>query len=254
MSMRVSRRDDRWTGAAVRGSALVVLTAWLVAGCGVLPQGPPPLPEFVPDAVASESPRTMPVGPDGFTVAERVAMRVWAVNCDSYVNGSAWVLDESTVVTNRHVIEQASEIELSSYDGVRYVAAESFVFDGTDLGIVTIDGTFPEAATIADSAPEVGDELIVSGYPRGNALESDSGNLIEVMTDPLEESERDVYRISVQTQQGNSGSAVVNTAGEVVGVLYAGSDTDQSWAVSLETLREFLDDPQRRLPNVSSCE
>lgn len=225
-----------------------------VSACALWPTAPDPLPDsFVPDAVPTTTAPSIPVGSDGFTIAERTAMRVWALTCSEYVNGSAWALDANTVVTNRHVVEDAMEIEITSYDGQRYYGADIVLAEDSDVAIVTVDRDMPEWATIADDVPESGDTLTISGYPDGDALVTQEGPFVTERSDPLEFSDLDVYEIGVHTVPGSSGSAVVNTAGDVVGVLYAGSDTERSWAVTLPTLTAFLDAADTAGAHTPSC-
>lgn len=238
-------RRVRASVATITGVAAVAL-----AGCASLPVAPPPLPDtFVPEIEASPLPASVPVGPDGFTVAERFALRVSTEDCEGYGTGSAWVLDEDTAVTNRHVIEGASDIILTSYDGQRYTAVSSTLDATADLALIEIDGTFPEFATVASAPATSVEDLFVAGYPEGGALTTVDARLRATEPDTLGEDQDPVYWLSARTLPGNSGSAVTNVHGDVVGVIYASDEVGSSWAISLESLQEFLASPETHEPN-----
>ena len=90
----------------------------VVAGCGILPAAPSPAPtDFVPTASASPGAMAGALSPDGFTAAQRMAVRVRNIGCGFLATGSGFALDKHTLVTNRHVVENAKNIEVSTYDG-----------------------------------------------------------------------------------------------------------------------------------------
>jgi S1-C subfamily serine protease len=92
------------------------------------------------------------------------------------------------------------------------------------------------------------------GYPEGDRLETNSGAYYSSVPDTLDESEDFVYAISAASRPGNSGSPVANDAGEVVGVLYAGDDGDNSYAVKLSSLTVFLEDASTHKKNKFRCD
>lgn len=240
--------------AAVRAVVTGLITGLSLSACSTLPVAPPDLPStYIPEVDAPSPEPGVPVGPDGFTIAERVALRVSAVTCSQYGNGSAWVLDENTAVTNRHVIEGAVEIELTSYDGRHYVGTSSVLAEHADLALVHIEETFPETATIADSPPTAGGEVYVVGYPEGSRLTTTDGVYRGTVRETLDNYDDRVDQLIAAIKPGNSGSAVVNEVGAVVGVAYAGDGIDGAWSVTLDSLNRFIEDTSLHEPNEAEC-
>jgi len=228
-----------------------VLVAGLVAGCATFPQAPPALPAtYIPEVGATAAPMR-PLS--GFTSAESVAVRLRVEKCRQFTNGSGWVLNDNTVVTNRHVVEGAVRIELTSHDGIDYTTTGSVVADFADLALVTVEGEFPRAAVIAQEEPQQGDILSIVGYPEGNRLQTDQGAYGGELDDTLFDGSDRVYYIDSPTKPGNSGSPVVNEDDEVVGVLYAGNSNDASYAVTLPSLQTFLEDDSTHRTADADC-
>jgi S1-C subfamily serine protease len=232
--------------AAALGAAL--------AGCSAIPQGPDPLPSsWVPDAVTSSSPGTDDlVG--GFTALEREALRVRVRTCDIYGTGTAFAIDATHAVTNRHVAEGATDVSLNGYDGATYTVTKVVLSRTDDLALLTIKGEFPNVVTLADDEPEVGDRLTIAGYPHGEELTVTEGQYIQSVPDTLEHMKSLVYQIGAESHPGNSGSAVANADGEVVGVLYASNDINTSYAVPLPVLKNFLAHLGKAKKNSADCD
>ncbi|MGC4175749.1 S1 family peptidase [Demequina sp.] len=236
-----------------RRLAAMVVGCLTLAGCSALPQGPDPLPStFIPDVEASAAPDADVVG--GFTVAEREALRVRVRTCESYMTGTAFAIDETHAITNRHVVEGATDITVTGYDGRSYTVKKSVLARNDDLALLTIEETFPNIATLAEAEPSHGDELTIAGYPLGEALVVRSGPFTRDVTDTVGTSDDMVYEIRVESHPGNSGSGVTNEDGKIVGVLYASNDVDTSYAVSLPTLNNFLDNLDDAQRNSAECE
>ncbi|WP_062384626.1 S1 family peptidase [Demequina iriomotensis] len=226
--------------------AVAAALALLLAACA--PLGPPPYatPAPVGATVASS-------GEDGFTHAERIALRVWARTCTAYRNGSAWMLDRTHAVTNRHVIEDATVIELTDYQGNAYHGTVAEYSESDDLALITIDGEFPARGTVAADEPDPGDELTAAGFALGGPLASVSGPFVERRVNELDPDGAQIYFVRMLAQEGNSGSPVVDAAGDVVGVLFSSDLEAFAGAVALPRLQAFLADDAERTRVDASC-
>ena len=154
--------------------------------------------------------------------------------------GSGIIYDpDGWVLTNRHVVSDATQVTVELQDGRRLPATVYGVDTLTDLAIVKIDATggpLPKA-NIGDSGTlKPGQTAIVIGSPLGTFTNSVTSGVISalgrqlVVSDPVT-GERRQLRNLVQTDAainpGNSGGPLVDAAGNVVGVSTAYAESAQ---------------------------
>lgn len=231
-----------------RAVATALLAAVLSsAGCSYLPPMPDPLGP-TPTGTSTAHHDDEPAGsdsPDGFQSTSRIAVRVRNVGCQSLSTGSGFALDENTLVTNRHVIEDSAELQLETYDGRDVAVAASSMASFADLALVTTVDSLPQVAPIAETDAAIGDVITIVGYPGGGALTRSTGKIMSAEDDPLEVNLGEVFYTSAAVEPGSSGSAVLNDADELVGVVYAKSGSG-SLFVPVSTLRELLDSKENQ--------
>ncbi|MCG1023380.1 S1C family serine protease [Sutcliffiella horikoshii] len=139
-------------------------------------------------------------------------------------NGKAFI------VTNAHVIDGASKVEVSLVDGTR-VEAEVVGSDAlTDLAVLTVDdANIKQVATFGDSdSITLGEPVIAIGNPLGleffgsvtQGIISGKERIIPVDIDQNGQPdwEADVIQTDAAINPGNSGGALVNLRGEVIGI------------------------------------
>lgn len=223
-----------------RRCAVAVLVGVLVvvgAGC-VAPPDTPAVDTSVLDEPMRVDPRT-------YTV------RIRSETCEGFGVGSGFLIDDRTIVTNRHVVEGADILEVETSEGETLtvdVASQGLLADlavvrladGMDVGASVID-----TAVLAPENPEPGDDLRAVGYPGGGPLEVTEGTVEDFKADPRLGNLSKVIRSDVAIQPGNSGGPAVNDDDQVVGVVYAIEiDTEKSLIVPVETLQRLLDDAE----------
>jgi Do/DeqQ family serine protease len=138
--------------------------------------------------------------------------------------GSGVMVDPSGVIlTNRHVIENATDVRIALSDGREYAVDIAIEDAQTDLAVLRIrdpkGATFP-AITFADSdALQVGDLVLAIGNPFGVGQTVTSGIVSGLARTGVESSD---YEFFIQTDAainpGNSGGALVDLDGHLVGI------------------------------------
>jgi Do/DeqQ family serine protease len=137
--------------------------------------------------------------------------------------GSGVIVDPNgLIVTNNHVIANATDIKVALADKREFEAKVLLADERTDLAVLKIevpDEQLP-ALTLADSdALEVGDLVLAIGNPFGVGQTVTSGIISALARTRVGVSD---YQFFIQTDAainpGNSGGALVNMKGELVGI------------------------------------
>jgi len=230
------------------------VAAGLLAGCAALPDAPSPLPtNYVPAAPVADVAQQGNLSPDGFSQAQRMTVRVRNVGCDSLKTGTGFAYDAHTLITNRHVVEDTSELQVTTYDGHTITVTAASVAGVADLAIITTEESIGAGAVLAQEDPVEGDAITVVGYPNGGQLTTVSGVVLGATGDPLGAALGTVLATTAPVEPGSSGSPVLNERGEVVGVIYAKNEAEQSFMVPVSLLRTLLDEDQLLVPQQQSC-
>ena len=129
------------------------------------------------------------------------------------------------IVTNQHVIDGAMSVKVKLSDATEYDATIVGQDARTDLAVIKIDATGLPAATIGDSDQLVqGESILVIGNPLGETLSgSTTQGIISALGREIEIEGKIMHYIQTDAaiNPGNSGGALVNQAGQVVGVTSA---------------------------------
>ena len=223
----------RVAGLLVAAGVVLVLP-----GCVAPPPeaGPPAsLPSGRPE-LAAESARQR---------AAEVTMRVRNRSCDGVATGSGFAVGPRRLVTNRHVVEGAEELQLDTWDGRSVSVAVHRVAYLHDLALIATLEPLPRVALLAADDPEPGARVTAVGFPLGGPLTQTRGKVVDRVAGVLGESGK-VLRVSTAVTHGNSGGPLLDHAGQVVGVIYAGETrTRYGLAIPVSTLRDLLGDRTR---------
>ena len=147
------------------------------------------------------------------------------------VQGSGFVIDPSGyVVTNNHVVANATEIEVSFSDGKKYKARLIGRDELTDVALIKVDGkNFPSVTFADDSKVRVGDWVLAVGNPFGLGGTVTSGIVSARGRDDVGGTTyTDYLQIDAAINRGNSGGPTFDLAGRVIGMntaIYSPSGT-----------------------------
>lgn len=134
------------------------------------------------------------------------------------------------VVTNHHVVEGATKLEVSMADGTKIPATLLGSDIWTDLAVLEIDASkVKKVAEFGNSdALKVGEPVIAIGNPLGPTF---SGSVtqgiisglnrtipMDINQDGVSDWQSEVLQTDAAINPGNSGGALINVAGQVIGI------------------------------------
>jgi len=126
------------------------------------------------------------------------------------------------IVTNNHVIADATEIMVKLADGRELEARVIGRDEATDLAVIKVDGTdFPFVAFEEAAQPRVGDWVIAVGNPFGLGGTATAGIVSAQSRQNLDDptaSFVDFLQIDAAINRGNSGGPTFDIYGRVIGV------------------------------------
>jgi S1-C subfamily serine protease len=193
----------------------------LVADGFIQLAGPVPYPSGseVKAAVASAKPSTV---------------KVVAIGCGEFQEGSGFVVAPGLVVTNAHVVAGTTSISVA-LGGANFGAAlvKVVFFDPEfDLAVLRVHGLSARPLTLDPNLVGRGTEAVVLGYPEGGPLAIDpAGVRSELLATGLDiygrqPTVRAVYVVQALVRPGNSGGPLVEPNGLVIGVVFSRSPTN----------------------------
>jgi serine protease Do len=135
--------------------------------------------------------------------------------------GSGFIIDPSGyVVTNDHVVDEASEVTVTLNTGTTYPAKVIGTDRKTDLALLKVESPTPlPAVSFGDSdAVRVGDWVLAVGNPFGLGGSVTAGIVSARGRDLNSGPFDDFLQIDASINQGNSGGPTFSMAGEVIGI------------------------------------
>ena len=133
--------------------------------------------------------------------------------------GSGFLISsDGYAVTNNHVVERASTVEVATDDGKTYTAKVIGTDPRTDLALIKIDGSNFPYVRLADNPPRVGDWVLAVGNPFGLGGTVTAGIVSARGRDIGAGPYDDFLQIDAPVNKGNSGGPTFNTEGSVIGV------------------------------------
>lgn len=205
------------------------------------------------------------------TSKEMTASEVYAANVNSTVgittsvttnyfgyqttaaaSGSGFIItDSGYIVTNYHVVENAESIKVTTYDNTEYKATLIGCDESNDIAVLKIEGKNLKPVTLGDSGQmNVGDSVIAIGNPLGELTFSLTSGSISALNRKvtIDNTAMTLIQTDCAINSGNSGGALFNMHGEVIGITnakYSGNSTGASidniaFAIPIDSVRELI--------------
>ena len=167
--------------------------------------------------------------------------------------GSGVVLTpDGYIVTNNHVVEGADEVEVTFNNKVKKTATIIGTDPTTDLALIKVDASDLEYLTFGDSDNvRIGEWVLAVGNPF-NLTSTVTAGIVSAKARNLSilgegTSVESFIQTDAAVNPGNSGGALVNTKGELVGInaaiaSHTGSYEGYSFAIPSNIVRKVVDD------------
>jgi S1-C subfamily serine protease len=167
--------------------------------------------------------------------------------CGRGIEGSGFVYAPDRLMTNAHVVAGVDDPEV--YVGADDAVDAEVVFYDPDLDVAVLEfdsGEIPALRlTREGDGAEPRDPVAILGYPEDGPFDIRSGRIraAQTLRSPNIYGDgtviRDVYSLRGLVRPGNSGGPIVDSEGNVAGVVFAASvtDDDTGYALTAEQVR-----------------
>ena len=151
------------------------------------------------------------------------------------------------IVTNNHVVDGADELTVTLNDNQEYSARIIGADKTTDLALIKIDAKQLPAIVIANSDNvRIGEWVLAVGNPLGLNNTVTAG-IVSAKARQMGEGVSSMIQTDAAINQGNSGGALVNTRGELIGInamIYSqtGSNIGYGFAIPTTIMNKVVDD------------
>ncbi|GAB2582113.1 serine protease [Paractinoplanes abujensis] len=161
-----------------------------------------------------------------------------APSCSRRIEGSGFVYADERVMTNAHVVAgtRDTEVEVNG----RRIGATVVVYDpDRDLAVLYVPGLTAPVMPFLRGQAKTGASAIVLGYPQDGPYDAQSARVRDVgrITGPdiydSGDVTREIYTIRSLVRSGNSGGPLINTNGQVLGVIFAAAADDKNTGFAL---------------------
>ena len=155
-----------------------------------------------------------------------ITTNYWGYQTQAAAAGSGFILSaDGYILTNYHVVEDSNSITVSLYDGTEYDATLVGCDESNDIAVLKIDAEGLTPVVLGDSDNlNVGDQVVAIGNPLGELTFSLTTGVVSALNREVTRSSNVTMNL-IQTDcainSGNSGGALFNLYGEVIGITNA---------------------------------
>lgn len=178
----------------------------------------------------------------------------WGYQTTSAASGSGFILTEDGyILTNYHVVKSSDTITVSLYDGTTYQATLIGYDESNDIAVLKVEAEKLSPVVLGNSDNmNVGDSVVAIGNPLGELTFSLTSGAISAMDREITMSNgatMNLTQTDCAINSGNSGGALFNLYGEVIGVTnakYSSSGSEASidnigFAIPINSIRSIVE-------------
>ena len=161
----------------------------------------------------------------GITTSGRMSSR-YGYGYTYQASGSGFIIsDDGYILTNYHVVEGSDSVTVATYEDETYDAKVIGYDESNDVAILKIDAENLKPVTIGDSDKlRVGDYVYAIGNPLGELTFSLTHGIVSALSRNVKTgsgTQMNLIQTDCAINSGNSGGALFNSFGEVVGITNA---------------------------------
>lgn len=167
-------------------------------------------------------------------------------------SGSGVIISpDGYIITNNHVIDNASQLEVTLNDNTKYTASVVGTDPKTDIALLKIesDNLFPYIAFSDSNNVKLGEWVLAVGNPF-RLTSTVTAGIVSAKSRDLDQTDgksQSFIQTDAAVNRGNSGGALVNTKGDLIGINTAitsqtGSYVGYSFAVPSNIARKVVED------------
>ena len=163
-----------------------------------------------------------------------------------FSSGTGFRINANHILTNAHVVHSADELRIP-YHRVEIVAVDEDV----DLALLFDPHGNPDIATFRSYPVHLGEDISVFGYPLSHVLSyrgNNTSGIVSGLTSTIYDFQpNNLFQHTAPTQGGNRGGPVLDSAGNIVGVVVSSLDPDiirnqnVNFAIKFNVIEEFLE-------------
>ena len=159
-------------------------------------------------------------------ITTSVTTNYFGFTTTSAASGSGFIFsDDGYILTNYHVIENSTSIKVAMYDGSSYDAELIGYDESNDVAVLKIDASDLQPVVLGDSGNlNVGDSVLAIGNPLGELTFSLTAGVVSALDREVTLSGNvtmELIQTDCAINSGNSGGALFNLYGEVIGITNA---------------------------------
>lgn len=171
-------------------------------------------------------------------IATQITTNVWGQTASASVAGSGFVLTEDGyVVTNNHVVADATSVTVKLHNGEEYEAQVVGTDKLNDVALLKIEASGLQCVTVGNSDElAVGEEVIAIGNPLGELTFTMTAGYISALDREINTDGKPINMMQTDAaiNSGNSGGPLFDMNGNVIGITTAKYSGSTSSGTSIE--------------------
>ncbi|HSW66514.1 MAG TPA: MarP family serine protease [Bacillota bacterium] len=189
-------------------------------------------------------------------------VKIEGQGCGAIIAGSGFVAAENQVVTNAHVVAGVKQPYVLDQNG-QHKASVIWFDPDLDMAVLKVNGLKGGALKLTETIASNGTPAAIAGYPGGGGFKAGPGVTLDSFRAVGRNiynqgtTNREVYSIKGEVEQGNSGGPLITKDGSVIGVIFAKSTSYSEVGYAL-TANQIISElhqanQQNRLVGTGSC-